>query len=78
VKNGSVKESFDLCKAWIRHAHVKDVGVKSSGKGYPFEEFFTLLKGINYTGFSLIEDSAPGDPVEFLKACRARWEKMAL
>ena len=72
VKSGSVKESFELCKAWIRHAHVKDVD-----KGYPFEEFFKLLKGIDFTGYAMLECSAKGDPVEFLKACRARWEKMA-
>jgi sugar phosphate isomerase/epimerase len=73
VKNGSVRESFDLCKAWIRHAHVTNLG-----GSYPWAELFSLLKGINYTGYTMLECSAEGDVVEFLKGRRAVWERLAL
>jgi sugar phosphate isomerase/epimerase len=73
VKNGSIREGFDLCKAWIRHAHVTNLG-----GNYPWAELFTLLKGINYTGYTLLETDTKGDAIEFLRGRRAAWEKLAL
>ncbi|HPD15940.1 MAG TPA: sugar phosphate isomerase/epimerase family protein [Planctomycetota bacterium] len=71
--NGSLKPNFDLCKKWIWHAHITDCG-----GNYPFKEFFDLLKGIGYNGYTMFETSCKGDPVEFLKERRAVWEKLAL
>ena len=73
VKNGSIREGFDLCKAWIRHAHVTNLA-----GNYPWAELFTLLKGIHYAGYTLLETDTKGDVVEFLRDRRAAWEKMAL
>ncbi len=71
--NGSLKPNFDLCKKWLWHAHIKDCG-----GGYPFKEFFDLLKSIGYNGYTMFETSCKGDPVEFLRERRAAWEKLAL
>jgi len=72
-KNGSIKPNFELCKKWIWHAHIRDCG-----GGYPFKEFFDLLKGIGYDGYTMFETSCKGDPVAFLRQRRAVWEKLAL
>jgi sugar phosphate isomerase/epimerase len=72
VKNGSIRENFDLCKAWIRHAHVTNLG-----GNYPWAELFTLLKGINYSGYAMLETDCKGDVVEFLRDRRAVWERLA-
>jgi sugar phosphate isomerase/epimerase len=73
VKNGSIREGFDLCKPWIRHAHVTNLG-----GNYPWAELFTLLKGINYTGYTLLETDTKDDVINFLRDRRAAWEKLAL
>ena len=72
-KSGSIKPNFDLCKKWVWHAHITNCG-----GGYPFKELFDLLKGIGYNGYTMFETSCKGDPVEFLKARRAVWEKLVL
>ena len=73
VKNGSIRENFDLCKAWIRHAHVTNLG-----GNYPWAELFGLLKAANYTGYTMLETDCKGDVVEFLRDRRAAWERLAL
>ena len=72
AKGGSVKESFELVKKWIVHCHVRDL----TKKDYPWKELMTLLKGINYVGYTMLETSTKDDPVEFLKAQRAAWDAM--
>ena len=74
AKTGSVKANFDLVKPWIRHCHVRDL-TKSD---YPWQELMTLLKGISYAGYTMLETSTKDDPVEFLKSERAAWEKMVM
>lgn len=72
VKNGSIKAGFDLCKAWIRHVHCRDL----EAKDYNWPELFQLLKGMNYTGYTMLEAQTKKDPVEYLKERRALWEKL--
>lgn len=72
-KDGSLKTSFDLLKAWFWHAHIKDCG-----GNYPWKELFDLLKSIGYNGYTMLETSCKGDPTEFLRERRAVWEKLAL
>jgi len=73
VKDGSVREYFDLCKPWIRHCHINELT-----SGYPWRELFTLLKGIDYNGYTMIEAGATSDPERVLRYYRALWETMAL
>jgi sugar phosphate isomerase/epimerase len=72
AKSGSIKANFELAKQWVRHCHVRDL-TKSD---YPWKELMTLLKGIDYNGYTMLETSTKDDPVEFLKAQKAAWEKM--
>ncbi len=75
VKNGSVKESFELMKGRIYCAHINElVG------GYPYRELFALLNAAGYDRFNLIECQAlrsgnQDDTVRFLKFYKALWEE---
>ena len=71
VKDGSVRESFELVRKWLRHAHVKDLE-----KGNPFPELIGLMKAAGFKGYCMLECSASGEPVEFLKQRRAIWDKL--
>jgi sugar phosphate isomerase/epimerase len=72
AKTGAVKANFDLVKQWIIHCHVRDL-TKSD---YPWQELMTCFKGIGYNGYTMLETSTKDDPVEFLKAQKAAWDKM--
>jgi sugar phosphate isomerase/epimerase len=72
VKDQSVRANFDLCKAWIRHCHIRSLLVND----YPWKELFDLLKGIGYTGYTMLESDTKDDPVAFLRAQREAWEKL--
>lgn len=73
VKDGSIKENFELCKAWIKHCHIQPLDGK-----YPNAELMPLLKSINFTGYTMLETSTKEDPVVFLRRQRELWEKLAL
>lgn len=68
-KTGSIRRNFELCGKWIRHAHIHDLYA-----GYPYREFFALLKGIGFGGYTMIEAAATPDPVRVLRYYRAQWE----
>lgn len=81
VKNGSVKESFDLLKKDIRSAHITDLRGK-----YPYRELFAGLRSIGYDRVTLMEmgavKEAPGarEPeaaIQFMKDYRAIWTELA-
>lgn len=74
TQDGSLRAYFDLCKPWIRHVHIQDL----SEKRYPWQELFDLLKAMRYDGFTMIETTARGDPIEFLRDQRRLWDKLAL
>lgn len=48
---GSIRQSFDLLKNDITMVHIQDLGVPR----YPWQELFTLLKGMNYQGYLCAE-----------------------
>jgi len=75
VKNGSVKESFELMKHKIYSAHINELV-----SGYPYREFFGLLNQAGYDRYTLIECGAlrsgnVDDTVRFLKYYKALWEE---
>jgi sugar phosphate isomerase/epimerase len=44
---------------------------------YPWKQFFALLKGAKYTGWTLVEEGAPtADPIRVMKYYRLLWERM--
>lgn len=74
-ENGSVKANFILVQKWITCCHIQEI---YDPKRYAWREFFNLLKGIKYSGYTSIEvgwESA--DPVRVLHFYRALWETMA-
>ena len=65
---GSVKSNFNLLKNRIRLVHITELWNQ-----YPWREEFALLKGIDYTGFTLAEIPESSDPVRLMKYYRALW-----
>ena len=68
--NGSVEQSFNLLKRWIRHVHIHEL-VKDP---YPYAELFALLKKAGYTGYTMAEiGGGAANAEEYLRTYRARW-----
>jgi sugar phosphate isomerase/epimerase len=80
IVNGSVKESFDLLKPWIKSCHINELYKDTSGK-YPYRELFTLLRGIGYDRTTLCEvgrtPQTIDDGIEILKYYSALWHELA-
>jgi len=55
VKDGSIKESFELLKKDIRSCHINELW-----SGYPYRELFASLKSIGFDRVTLME--CPGVP----------------
>ncbi len=73
VEDGSIRRYFKLCEPHIQHVHIHTLTQKS----YPWEELFRLLKAAHFHRFTMIETHYKGDdPVAFLKAQRAEWERL--
>ncbi|MGH9718571.1 MAG: sugar phosphate isomerase/epimerase family protein [Bryobacteraceae bacterium] len=70
IVNGSVEQSFNLLKQWIRHVHIHELGKD----GYPYAELFALLNKAGYTGYTMAEIGAGAPNAEdFFRTYRARW-----
>jgi sugar phosphate isomerase/epimerase len=75
LKNGSVKEAFDLLKKDIRSVHINDLRGK-----YPYRELFAGLRSIGYDRVTLMEMPSVKEPeaaVAFMKEYRAIWTELA-
>lgn len=73
VKDGSVRESFDLLKQYIRSCHITELT-----SSYPWRELFALLKSIGYDRYTLaeipgMETTSVGDIERFMRYYRALW-----
>jgi sugar phosphate isomerase/epimerase len=78
VVNGSVADSFDLLKPWVRSCHINDLENDARGT-YPYRELFRLLRGIGYDRYTLCEvgKSYPvAEGREFLKKYKALWDRL--
>jgi sugar phosphate isomerase/epimerase len=75
IKDGSVKEYFELLKLWIRSCHINDLE-----SGYPYKELFGLLTKMGYDRTTLIEygkvykDADEG--TAFLKKYKEKWNEL--
>jgi sugar phosphate isomerase/epimerase len=80
VKNGSVKEAFELLKPWIKSCHINELYKDAAGV-YPYRELFGLLRGIGYERVTLCEVAqAPRtveDGTEILRYYRGLWSELA-
>ena len=75
VVNGSVKESFDLLRPFIRCCHVTDLW-----SDYPYRELFGLLNETGYDRFTLCEVGSPikaEDGITFLKCYKGLWKELS-
>lgn len=72
VVNGSVKQSFDLLKPWIKSAHINELANPS----YPWRELFTLLRQANWDRYTLCEAQESKEPERFLRWYKALWTEM--
>jgi sugar phosphate isomerase/epimerase len=71
VKDGSVKQSFDLIGPFIRNVHIVDLY-----SSYPWREFFRLLRESGYKRYTLAEVAESQDTERFLRYYRALWREL--
>jgi len=74
VRDGSVRESFELLQPFIRCCHITDLW-----SDYPYAELFALLEGSGYDRFTLCEfheSVAASDGAAWLGRYRKRWEEL--
>jgi sugar phosphate isomerase/epimerase len=69
--NGSIKPNFELLKKHIGCVHIQELW---DTKRYPWQEIFTLLKSIGYTGWTSYEGPGSSDPQFVMKCYRRMWE----
>jgi sugar phosphate isomerase/epimerase len=71
VVNGSVKQSFELLKKYIRNCHLVELS-----SGYPYRELFTLLEQNSYERYTLCEALESKEPERYLRNYRALWTEL--
>jgi sugar phosphate isomerase/epimerase len=80
VKDGSIKESFDLLKKDIKSCHINELW-----SGYPYRELFAGLKSIGYDRVTLMEcagvPEAPGAKgpdaaTRYMRYYKALWSEL--
>ncbi|MGC8833969.1 MAG: sugar phosphate isomerase/epimerase family protein [Armatimonadota bacterium] len=72
LKDGSVKEYFDLLRKDIRSCHINEL----CDKRYPWRELFSLLKQAGYNRFTLAEIPGSPDDERLMRYYRALWEEL--
>ena len=71
VIKGSVKETFQLLKPWIKNCHINELD-----SGYPYRELFALLRQAKYERYTLCEAAESKEPERFLKYYNALWKEL--
>jgi hypothetical protein len=71
--NGTIRPSFDLLKPWIKSVHINEL----ANSAYPWRELFTLLRGIKYERYTLMECQESREPERFLRWYRALWLELS-
>jgi sugar phosphate isomerase/epimerase len=69
VKNGSIKENFELVSPKVHEVHLRDL----TDETYPWRELFALLQAQKYEGFTLAEIPESSDPERVLRYFRSLW-----
>ncbi len=69
-----LRANFMALKDRISTIHIHDLRTE---KGYPWAEFFALLKETGFAGWTLLEEGkVPADVPAAMKAVRAAWERL--
>lgn len=71
VVNGSLKQSFDLLKKYIRNCHIAELS-----SGYPYRELFALLQQNHYDRYTLCEVQESKEPERYLRNYKALWTEL--
>jgi sugar phosphate isomerase/epimerase len=71
VVDGSVKQAFAALGPFIRNCHINDLT-----SGYPYREFFRLLRESGYSRYTLAEVAESKEPDRFMLYYRALWESL--
>lgn len=71
VINGSVKQSFDLLRPWIKNCHITELAGP-----YPYRELFKLLRESKYDRYTLCEAQESKEPERFLRWYKALWTEL--
>jgi hypothetical protein len=69
VEKGSVEQSFEMLKPWLRNTHINELWKKD----YPWRELFALMKKAGYNRYTLAEIPESSDPVRLMRYYRALW-----
>jgi sugar phosphate isomerase/epimerase len=72
LTNGSVKESFELLKPWIRSVHIHEL----SDGAYPYRELFILLREMKFNRYTFAEVGESKEPDRYLSGYRALWAEL--
>jgi sugar phosphate isomerase/epimerase len=75
LKNGSVREGFELLRPFIRCCHINNLW-----GDYPYRELFGLLRQTGFTGYTLCEVATPikaEDGVLFFQCYQGLWRELA-
>jgi sugar phosphate isomerase/epimerase len=72
IVNGSVKQSFDLLKPWIKSVHINEL----ANPQYPWRELFALLRQAKFERYTLCEAQESKEPDRFLRWYRALWAEL--
>jgi hypothetical protein len=71
VVNGSVKQSFDLLRPWLKSCHITELV-----SGYPYRELFSLMNKSGYDRWTLCEAGETKEPERFLRYYHALWNEL--
>jgi sugar phosphate isomerase/epimerase len=72
LTNGSVKDSFDLLRHWIRSVHIHEL----SSEAYPYRELFSLLRAMKFNRYTFAEVAESKEPERYLSGYRALWTQL--
>jgi len=72
VIDGSIKETFDLVKKWVRSVHIRELYDKT----YPWRELFSLLKASGYDRYCLAEIPESREPERLMRYYHALFKEL--
>lgn len=72
IKDGSVKEYFNLLRPDIKSCHINELWQTN----YPWHELFSLFKNTGYDRFTLAEIPESADPESIMHYYKALWMEM--
>jgi sugar phosphate isomerase/epimerase len=71
VVDGSVKQAFAALGPFIRNCHINELT-----SGYPYKEFFGMLRQSGYSRYTLAEVAESKEPDRFMLYYKALWENL--